>query len=106
MPNSVISFDIFSIRCTSGLLHRDGVHWGMEYRMKTKDGILAKAKQHEQRAKAARDPENREWQMTLAGAYRMLAEAESEAAAQKNGLSARKMPSQSQALTMNAVPVL
>ena len=75
--------------------------------MKTKGReYLAKAKQHEQRAKAARDPENREWQMTLAGAYRMLAEAESEAAAQKNGLSARKMPSQSQALTMNAVPVL
>jgi hypothetical protein len=54
--------------------------------MKTKGReYLAKAKQHEQRAKAARDPENREWQMTLAGAYRMIAEAESEAAASGSG---------------------
>jgi hypothetical protein len=39
---------------------------------------LTKAKQCEQRAGTARDPENREWQMILSRAYRMLAEAESE----------------------------
>ena len=43
----------------------------------------AKAKQREERARKSRDPENREWQMTLARAYRMLAEAESEVAARR-----------------------
>ena len=38
----------------------------------------AKAKRCENRARATRDPENREWQTILARAYRMLAEAESE----------------------------
>jgi hypothetical protein len=40
---------------------------------------LAKAKQYEERAKKVRCRENREWHLTLARAYRMLAEAESEA---------------------------
>jgi hypothetical protein len=39
---------------------------------------LAKAKQYEERAKKVRCPD-REWHLTLARAYRMLAEAESEA---------------------------
>ena len=43
-------------------------------------GYLAKAKQCEERAKKIRTPENREWQMILSRAYRMLAEAESELA--------------------------
>jgi hypothetical protein len=48
--------------------------------MKTKGReYLAKAKQCEERARKARDSENREWQMTLARAYRMLAEAKSNA---------------------------
>jgi acetolactate synthase I/II/III large subunit len=46
-------------------------------------GYLTKAKQCEERAKKARDVGNREWQMTLARAYRMLAEAESEVAKQR-----------------------
>jgi hypothetical protein len=47
-------------------------------------GYLAKAKQREERAKKARDIENREWQITLARAYRMLAEAESDAPKQRS----------------------
>jgi hypothetical protein len=48
--------------------------------MKTKKReYLAKAKQCEERARKARDSENREWQTTLARAYRMLAEAKSDA---------------------------
>jgi hypothetical protein len=42
-------------------------------------GYLTKAKQREQQAKKTRDPEQRDWQLTLARAYRMLAEAENEA---------------------------
>jgi hypothetical protein len=41
-------------------------------------GYLAKAKQCEKRAREVRFPENREWQLTLARAYRMLAKPESE----------------------------
>ena len=71
---------------------------------------LAEAKQCEARAKKVRDLERREWNTILARAYRMLAEAESEVvarfSAQKNDRTARKMPSQSHALTMNAVPAL
>jgi len=45
--------------------------------MKTKAReYLAKAKQREERARKVRDPENRNWQLTLARTYRMLAEAE------------------------------
>lgn len=40
---------------------------------------LAKAKQHEKRAMQVRDAENREWHISLARIYRMLAETESEA---------------------------
>ena len=43
-------------------------------------GYLAKAKQCEQRATKVRCPEGRDWQLILARAYRMLAEAESELA--------------------------
>jgi hypothetical protein len=39
-------------------------------------GYLAKAKQCEKRAGEVRFPENREWQLILARAYRILAEAE------------------------------
>jgi hypothetical protein len=47
--------------------------------MKTKKPeYLAKAKQCEDRARTARDPDNRDWQMVLARAYRMLAQAASE----------------------------
>ena len=41
--------------------------------------FLAKAKQCDERAKKARDFEIREWQMTLACVYRMLAEADNDA---------------------------
>ena len=41
-------------------------------------GYLAKAKQCEKRAGEVRFPENREWQLILARAYRMLAQAASE----------------------------
>ena len=41
---------------------------------------LARAKQIEAQAKKERCPEAREWQLLLARAYRMLAEAESELA--------------------------
>jgi hypothetical protein len=51
-------------------------------------GYLAKAKQCEERARKARDLEIREWQMTLAGAYRMLAEAENEAIRQRPKMAA------------------
>ena len=54
---------------------------------KVKD-YQAKAKQRENRARATRDPENREWQTILARAYRMLAEAESELAKQPLKLAA------------------
>jgi hypothetical protein len=75
--------------------------------MKTKAReYLAKAKQCETRANKVRDLEGREWNTTLARAYRMLAEAESEAAAQKNGRIARKTPSHSHAPARNAVPAL
>jgi len=57
--------------------------------MKTKAReYLAKAKQREERARKVRDPENRNWQLTLARPYRMLAEAESEAAKQPVKLAA------------------
>jgi hypothetical protein len=47
--------------------------------MKTKKPeYLAKAKQCEQRATKVRCPESREWQLILARAYRMLAQAASE----------------------------
>ena len=46
-------------------------------------GYLAKAKQIEARAKKVRDLESREWNTTLARAYRMLVEAENEAAARR-----------------------
>jgi hypothetical protein len=45
--------------------------------------VLARAKQCEARATKVRDVERREWQMTLARTFRMLAEAESEAAARR-----------------------
>jgi hypothetical protein len=41
----------------------------------------AKAKRNEQLAKKVRDPDSREWRMTLARAYLMLAEAEAEPSA-------------------------
>ena len=47
--------------------------------MKIKAQYLAKAKQCEKRARKARDSENREWQTTLARAYQMLAEPNSDA---------------------------
>ena len=48
-------------------------------------GFLTKAKQCEERAKKVRDLENKDWRIKILGrAYRMLAAAESEAAAQKN----------------------
>jgi hypothetical protein len=46
------------------------------------------AKRCEERATKLRDLEKREWQMTLARAYRMLAEAESELAARRLPLAA------------------
>jgi hypothetical protein len=45
--------------------------------------FLARAKQCEKQSTKVRDRERREWQMTLARAYRMLAEAESEASARR-----------------------
>jgi hypothetical protein len=48
----------------------------------------AKAKQCEERARKARGPENREWQLILARAYRMLAEAESEVARRRLSVAA------------------
>ena len=51
-------------------------------------GYLAKAKQFEARAKKGRDLESREWHTTLARAYRMLAEAESEVAARRTSAAA------------------
>ena len=44
---------------------------------------LAKAKQHDKRATQVRDVESREWHLSLARIYRMLAEAESEAVRQR-----------------------
>jgi hypothetical protein len=49
-------------------------------------GYLARAKQCELHARKARTSEEREWKLTLARAYRMLAEAENEAA------TARRLP--------------
>jgi hypothetical protein len=51
-------------------------------------GYLAKAKRCEERARKVRCPENREWQLILARAYRMLAEAESEVAARRVSVAA------------------
>ena len=51
-------------------------------------GYLAKAKQCEAGAKKGRDLESREWHITLARAYRMLAEAESEVAARRVAVAA------------------
>ena len=51
--------------------------------MKTKAEYLAKAKRCEERAGKERDVEQREWQVTLARTYRMLAEAEREATARR-----------------------
>jgi hypothetical protein len=45
--------------------------------------FLTRAKQCEKRATKVRDVERREWQMTLARTYRMLAEAEGESAARR-----------------------
>jgi hypothetical protein len=69
-------------------------------------GYIVKAKQCEERARRVRDLKDKDWQMVLARAYRMLAEAATEAAAQKNARTARKMPNQSHALTSNVVPAL
>jgi hypothetical protein len=44
---------------------------------------LAKAAQCEERARKTHSPKDREWQMVLAHAYRMLAEMEGEAAARR-----------------------
>ena len=55
---------------------------------KTAREYLAKAKQYEQRAKKVRDLKDREWHLTLARAYRVLAEAEKEAAARHLPLAA------------------
>jgi hypothetical protein len=51
-------------------------------------GFLAKAKQCEERANKVREPQEREWQIILARAYRMLAEAESEVIKQRPKLAA------------------
>jgi hypothetical protein len=50
--------------------------------------FLAKSKQCEKQATKVRDRERREWQLTLARAYRMLAEAESEAATRRLSVAA------------------
>ena len=52
----------------------------------------AKAAQYEERARKMRSPKDREWHMVCARAYRMLAEKESEVAAQRNVKSAQVMP--------------
>jgi hypothetical protein len=52
----------------------------------------AKAAQHEEQARKTRDPKDREWHGICARAYRMLAEKESEVAAQRNVKSAQVMP--------------
>jgi hypothetical protein len=44
----------------------------------------AKAAQYEERARKMRSPKDREWHMICARAYRVLAEMESEVAAQRN----------------------
>jgi hypothetical protein len=51
-------------------------------------GHLANAKQYEERARKVRCPDCREWQMILARAYRMLAEAESEVTARRLSVAA------------------
>jgi hypothetical protein len=62
-----------------------GVHWGMDRQAMTAKvrKYLARAAQCEERAKKGRSPQDREWQMVLARAYRVLAETDSEAAAQR-----------------------
>jgi hypothetical protein len=49
---------------------------------------LAKAGRCEERVRKTRNPNDREWQMILAGAYRALAEMESEAAEQRRATAA------------------
>jgi hypothetical protein len=52
--------------------------------MKTKAReYLAKAKQCEERVRKIRDLDRREWQVTIARVYRMLAEAEREVTARR-----------------------
>jgi hypothetical protein len=48
----------------------------------------AKAAQCEERARKTRRPEDRDWQMVLASAYRVLAENEKEVAAQRKAAAA------------------
>jgi hypothetical protein len=59
-----------------------GVHWGMDRQAMTAKlrEYRARAAQCEERARKMRSPKDREWQMVLARAYRMLAEMESEVA--------------------------
>ena len=49
-------------------------------------GYLAKSKQCEERAQKVRCPDSREWQLILARAYRMLAEAEVELATRRSAV--------------------
>ena len=57
--------------------------------MKTKGReYLARAKRCEDRAKKLRDPRDREWQVVLARAYRIVAEAHSDIAKQPLKLAA------------------
>jgi hypothetical protein len=51
-------------------------------------GYLAKAKRCEERAKKVRCQESRDWQLILARAYRVLAEAESELATRRLSVAA------------------
>jgi len=63
------------------LLHRDGVIRELECNEPMKAKAMEyrfRAARCDERAKRERDPEKREWQLILARAYRMLAEAESE----------------------------
>jgi hypothetical protein len=72
------------------LLRCDGVHWGMDnlaMRAKARE-YLTKAKRCEERAKKVRDQETRDWQLTLARTYRMLAEAESDLASRRLSVAA------------------
>jgi hypothetical protein len=57
-------------------------------RMSKARGYLAKAKKCEERARKVRHPENQEWQVILARAYRMLAEAETELATRRLSVAA------------------
>jgi hypothetical protein len=49
---------------------------------------LARAAKREERARKTRSPEDREWQLVLARAYRVLAEMESEVAGQRQAAAA------------------